>query len=33
VQRAAFAGKLDTSAATAARTASRTDYEECIACQ
>jgi ribonucleoside-diphosphate reductase alpha chain len=32
VQRAAFAGKLDATAASA-RTASRTDYEECLACQ
>jgi len=32
VQRAAFAGKLDTTGSTA-RTASRTDYEECLACQ
>jgi ribonucleoside-diphosphate reductase alpha chain len=33
VQRAAFAGKLDTSAVTSIRTQSRTDYEECLACQ
>jgi ribonucleoside-diphosphate reductase alpha chain len=36
VQRAAFAGKLDTSAVTSERTQaapSRTDYEECLACQ
>jgi ribonucleoside-diphosphate reductase alpha chain len=33
VQRAAFAGKLDTSASTSERTPSRTDYEECLACQ
>jgi ribonucleoside-diphosphate reductase alpha chain len=32
VQRAAFAGKLDTTSASA-RTQSRTDYEECLACQ
>jgi ribonucleoside-diphosphate reductase alpha chain len=36
VQRAAFAGKLDTSSVTSERTQaapSRTDYEECLACQ
>jgi ribonucleoside-diphosphate reductase alpha chain len=33
VQRAAFAGKLDGSANASARAASRTDYEECLACQ
>ena len=32
VQRAAFAGKLDTTSASA-RAQSRTDYEECLACQ
>jgi ribonucleoside-diphosphate reductase alpha chain len=36
VQRAAFAGKLDASAVTSEPTQaapSRTDYEECLACQ
>jgi ribonucleoside-diphosphate reductase alpha chain len=33
VQRAAFAGKIDKTADTAAQTAPRTDYEECLACQ
>src|SRR6266571_3055938 len=33
VQRAAFAGRLDASASASARAASRTDYEECLACQ
>jgi ribonucleoside-diphosphate reductase alpha chain len=33
VQRAAFAGKLEVSASASARAASRTDYEECLACQ
>jgi ribonucleoside-diphosphate reductase alpha chain len=33
VQRAAFAGRLDASARASARAASRTDYEECLACQ
>jgi ribonucleoside-diphosphate reductase alpha chain len=33
VQRAAFAGKLDAAASVSARNPSRTDYEECLACQ
>jgi ribonucleoside-diphosphate reductase alpha chain len=33
VQRAAFAGKLEASASASTRPQSRTDYEECLACQ
>jgi ribonucleoside-diphosphate reductase alpha chain len=33
VQRAAFAGKLEASASASARAQTRTDYEECLACQ